>query len=239
MSAGNLQTGVYPVAVTIENDSVAFLEVDLKDASDEADVPQPLVLKIMRQKLEHQGYLHFVRVQWHMGTEKYLFAANPASAAKVQELLLRVQDTQCQGGTWTETNFGKQVAAWRKNGTLIADHSNLKDAVLCEVIEEAHRAAGNRGREGSTAACVETPGEKHVIEDVGDDCGTVQKRLDFSSLDREACAGTGSSAPKQMPAKSMNAWRNSIGLPPYHPLQEDLEAFLEKQSEFAAQICSH
>ena len=171
MSAGNQCAGGYPVTVTLtkaDSSAIAFVDVDLKDAAEKADVPQHLALEVMRQKFQRQGYRHFVVVQWQSSKSKeYLFAASPTFALKLKGVLLQVQATKSEGGTWSGISLGQLLHPG--SGKLIRDDTNLSGNHVCNAIAIARRAAGTHSREGNTAANVETPGEKQKVgADAGD-----------------------------------------------------------------------
>jgi len=182
MRAGNLHAVGFPAAVKLRKEdstSIAFVDIDFKNAADEASVSQPLALGIMRQKFKRQGYLHFVVLQFHSKPQKYVYAAKEPFAKKVQEILLAVQASQRQGKTWTGTSLGKLLHP--KKGDLIEIQTMLRGNHVRDAIEEARIALGDCRREGNTAAGIGTPvGKQREVVNARDKPGRVQRQLNFS-----------------------------------------------------------
>ena len=160
-----------------DSGAIRFLDVD---CAKDGGVEQPLTLKKMRQIFDKQKYRHFVQVGWKSGNSGgclYLYAATPAFARRLQDVIQREHDSHARDENLSGKSLGKMIHGALKRRDLIEDQALSADGFMSKVAGEAlksrsarHRAQKRADAERAHGASQEktqtmTPAAVHVTAD--------------------------------------------------------------------------
>ena len=133
-----------------DSKAIRFLDVDCEN---DGGVEQPLTLQKMRQMFDQQKYRHFVQVEWKSGSGRYLYAATPAFARRLQGEIQRVNEAHARDEKWSGESIGKMIKKAENKCDLIKDQRALgADGLVSELAREAWKSPSARYRAQKRAA---------------------------------------------------------------------------------------
>ena len=127
-----------------DSKAIRFLDVDCEN---DGGVEQPLTLQKMRQMFDQQKYRHFVQVEWKSGSGRYLYAATPAFAHRLQGEIQRVHEAHARDEKWSGKSIGQMIQKALEQRDLIKDQQALgADGLMSEVARAAWKSPSARYR---------------------------------------------------------------------------------------------
>ena len=127
-----------------DSKAIRFLDVDCEN---DGGVEQPLTLQKMRQMFDQQKYRHFVQVEWKSGSGRYLYAATPAFAHRLQGEIQRVHEAHARDEKWSGESIGQMIQKALEQRDLIKDQQALgADGLMSEVARAAWKSPSARYR---------------------------------------------------------------------------------------------